>query len=410
MEDGGLTRNRGEGHFMLLKYSRAITVVLGIMLIALSCPVYWSRVLLWNFSNVDDYTKFPERVIDNQAPVWNFEQAPDPTRVAAAFESAVENLPAIKAKSLNGLLNRTKTTSFIVIKGDTILYEWYGNGYSRDSIVTSFSVAKSIDSALVGIAIDEGLIKSVNTPITDYIPELRGNGFENVTIKDLLRMSAGIRYKDWNNVRTYYHPDLRSVALSVRIIDPPGEYFLYNNYHPLLIGMILERAAGMPVAEYLEKKIWKPLGMEFQASYSIDSIENGFEKMESGINGRAIDFAKFGHLFLREGDWNGRDIISREWVIESTAPPLPADKPGYYDMGQDKAAFAQRPDLYYKYFWWGYRGAEGDYDYAAVGHLGQLIFISPKNDVVIVRFGKKSGLPGSLDWTDLFRNMASMLN
>ena len=161
------------------------------------------------------------------------------------------------------------------------------------------------------IAISEGYIHSVDDPITEYLPELaeRDPAFKNVTIRNLLMMSADIKYDDFpffngDDVKTYYYPDLRELALEdTQIVGSPGEKFLYNNYHPLLLGMVIERATGTSVANYLQEKIWKPIGMQYPGSWSLD--ENGFEKMESGINARAVDFTKFGRLFLYNGNWNG---------------------------------------------------------------------------------------------------------
>ena len=202
----------------------------------------------------------------------------------------------------DAFLAKNRTQAFIVIQDDAILYEQYFNGASRDSIVTSFSTAKSFTSTLIGIAISEGYIHSVDDPITDYLPELaeRDPAFANITIRDLLMMSSGIKYVEFpfvngDDAKTYYYPDLRQLALEdTHIVGLPGEQFHYNNYHPLLLGMILERATGTSVANYLQEKIWKPVGMEYPGSWSLD--EHGFEKMESGINARAIDFAKFGRL------------------------------------------------------------------------------------------------------------------
>ncbi len=166
-----------------------------------------------------------------------------------------------------------------MIQNDTILYEKYFNGASRDTIVTSFSCAKQWDSALIGAAIDDGYIQSVDDPITDYLPELaeRDPAFSEITIYDLLRMSSGIEYDglgglDGDDSKTYYYPDLRKLALEeTTVVDSPGSGFLYNNYHPLLLGIILERATGMSVTDYLEARIWQPIGMEFDGSWSLDS-------------------------------------------------------------------------------------------------------------------------------------------
>jgi CubicO group peptidase (beta-lactamase class C family) len=146
--------------------------------------------------------------------------------------------------------------------------------------------------------------------------------------------------------------------------------------------MILERVTGMHVADYLEEKIWGPLGMEFPASWSLDSQATAFEKMESGINARAIDFAKFGLLFLHEGDWQGRQVISADWVRESTSPD-PNDQRAwpYWPEYQENGGF-------YKYHWWGHRRSDGHYDYTAAGNFGQYIYVCPQKNLVIARFGE----------------------
>jgi CubicO group peptidase (beta-lactamase class C family) len=229
-----------------------------------------------------------------------------------------------------------------------------------------------------------------------------------MTIRHLLTMSSGIKYVPddkvsiWDELTlftddtvAYYYPDLRAhnVKLKADGTDP-GSRFNYNNYLPQLLGMVLERTTHMPVSQYLQEKIWKPLGMEFPASWSLDSDNSGFEKMDVGVNGRAIDFAKFGRLFLNEGEWNGRQIISRAWVTESTSPD-PNDTRVWDSDPEWKEAGG-----YYKYFWWGKVADDGTYDYVATGHLGQKIYVAPDENVVIVRFGIDEG--GIDEWEDVF--------
>ena len=239
-----------------------------------------------------------------------------------------------RTETLDDVLQRTGTRAFLIIKDDKLIFETYLES-SRKEINTSFSAAKSFNSALIGAAIAEGSIGSVNDPVIKYIPEIAGRGLDQLTIRDLLLMNSGIRY--FNNdelpfykhpfsddALTYYPPDLREVALKVEASGAPiGEAFHYNNYHPLLEGLIIERATGMSVAEYLQEKFWKPMGAEFPASWSLDSEKSGFEKMESGINARAIDYARFGLIFLHDGFWNGVQILPESWVRESTEPLRP---------------------------------------------------------------------------------------
>jgi CubicO group peptidase (beta-lactamase class C family) len=375
--------------------------------------LFLARDMAWGESDVFDYQKFPARPVHNAPPAFRFKRRQSP----ALFQT-IEYKAGGKTKrgAFADFLRSTNTTSFIVIKNDQILYERYLNGYKRDSIVTSFSIAKSVTSALVGIAIDEGFIGSVDDPIVKYLPELRHHGYDRLTIRDLLLMSTGIRFRQdedlgdlqelWPFSRdialSYSYPNLRSLALRLPPSKQPvGVAFNYNPYYPILLGMILERTTHRPVSQYLQEKIWQPLGMEYPASWSLDSTRDGFEKMESGLNARAIDFAKFGRLFLERGNWNGRQIISARWVTESTAPD-PGDHRPFLSYQDWKQAGG-----YYKYMWWGRPTPDGGYYYSARGHLGQLIAVFPDDRLIIVRFGRNDG---GVEWDDLIETVAAKVS
>jgi CubicO group peptidase (beta-lactamase class C family) len=391
---------------------------------ALASPdsaIFAVRLVAWGGSDVRDYEKFPSRAIGNAPPVFAFKKQLSPilfTRVDYTYQG--KNQQA----DFDQFMQSTGTTAFIVIKDDAIRYEGYFNGYQRDSIVTSFSAAKSFASALIGIAIAEGFIKGVNDPVTDYLPELRGKGLDRITLRHLLTMSSGIQYVEAqrmfpfliplsDDAKTYYFPNLRKLALEAQPDGAqPGTYFHYNNYHLLLLGMILERATHQSVAGYLQEKIWKPLGMEYPATWSLDSEASGFEKMESGINARAIDFAKFGRLFLNNGNWNGQQILPEAWVLESTAPD-PDDHRTWHPgsiLGFTDAAYSefQAGKGYYKYLWWGRRRGNSAYDFFARGMYGQRIYVSPQTHTIIVRFGTGYGQLDS--WQDVLQDMADRTN
>ncbi len=363
---------------------------------------YVRRVLLWQNSDVYDYQKFPKRPLETGPATFYFTKAPDEAKVRAVLETN----PTID--NLDTFLANTHTQAFIIIQNDRILYEKYFNGTQRDSIVTSFSMAKSFTSALIGIAIKDGYIQSVNDPITNYLPELlkRDTAFSRITIRDLLMMSSGIKYAEFpflngDDAKTYYYPDLRRLALEeTRIVGISDKKFLYNNYHPLLLGLILERATGKPVASYLEEKIWKPLGMEFSGSWSLDS-EGGFEKMESGINARAIDFAKFGRLYLNNGNWEGVQVIPAAWVAESTQEDQSVNCTTYYPDNE----FFTAMNGYYKYMWWGIRRGDNDYDFVARGDHGQYIYVSPHKHLIIVYNGEQFGIEPN-EWVRIFYQFA----
>lgn len=390
---------------------RLVIVVIGVIVLALVVavlvypPEYVYRVLVWQESDAFDWQKFPAHPLNAAAEAYHFAAAPDP-----GVEALFEQLSG--AEDWASFLETQGTQAFIVIQDGTILYENYFNDTQRDSIVTSFSVAKSFTSALIGIAIHEGYINSVNDPVTATLPELaeRDARFNEITIRHLLLMASGLEYKEnrplvlnGDDPLTTYFPDQRKIALeNTHIIDPPGLYFQYNKYHPQLLGMILERTTGMPVTNYLQAKIWEPLGMEFDGSWSVDSQSSDFEKMETGVNARAIDFAKFGALFINGGQWGGKQVIPKTWVDESTQPLLP---PNYSEYYNDWIA-AMPGQGYYTYMWWGMRRPDGSYDFTAEGDKGQYIYVSPQKNMVIVRNGLKFGIP-SEEWLKLFYEFTS---
>ena len=368
-------------------------------------PAYVYRVLVWQDSDAFDWQKFPNHPLSAAPTAYHFDSVPDPL-----VEDLLKQLSG--AEDWNSFLEANGTQAFIVIQDGTILYENYYNDTQRDSSVTSFSVAKSFGSALIGKAIEEGYINSVDDPITIYLPELAGRDpqFNEITIRHLLLMASGLEYTEMrpllfngDDPLTTYFTDQRKLALeNTHIIDPPGLYFQYNKYHPQLLGLILERTTGMTVTQYLQTRIWDPLGMEFGGSWSTDSKNSDFEKMETGVNARAIDFAKFGALYLNGGLWEGQQVIPKAWVDESTQPLLPEDYSDYYN-DYVKAMPGQG---YYKYMWWGMAREGGSYDFTAEGDKGQFIYVSLENHMVIVRNGVKYGIP-SEEWLRLFYEFAS---
>jgi CubicO group peptidase (beta-lactamase class C family) len=396
----------------LLKVLRTLAVtVIGVIALILVVamlaypPVYVFRTIAWQESDAFDWQKFPARKLYAASTAYHFEAAPDP-RVAELFGQLSG------ADDWERFLEKNDTQAFVVIQDGKILYENYFNGTQRDSIVTSFSVAKSFTSALIGIAIDEGFIESVDDPVTMYLPELaaRDPRFNDMTIRHLLLMASGLEYVEFrpllfnsDDILTSYYPDQRRISLeNTHIVDPPGQSFRYNKYHPQLLGMILERATGMTVTDYLQTRIWDKLGMEFDGSWSLDSKASDFEKMETGVNARAIDFAKFGVVFLKGGNWQGNQVISKDWVDESTQPLILQDDSEYYPEW-----FASLPGrAYYNLMWWG-MDREGDsYDFSAEGNKGQFIYVSPQKNLVIVRNGIDFGIPTE-EWLNLFYNFAS---
>lgn len=364
-----------------------------VVLVFVRGPVTVYRMATNGVPTIRTYQIFPQRVIE-AAPT----AAPLTITPRAGFPETVTlvnlvNPSQSKRYRWDDLFAQTETRAFIVIQNDTVIYERYFNGANRETVHPSFSVTKSFVSTLIGIAISEGKIGSVKDRVIRYLPELTGRGLDQLTIKDLLRMSSGIPFEDFDNVfplllpfsddpRIHYSTNLREVALGVRAgSEPIGATFRYNDYHLLLEGLILERVTGVTVSNYLQEKIWKPSGMAYPASWSLDSEADGFEKTEAGLNARAIDFARFGLLFLHQGQVDGKQIVPAAWVATATTPDP-----------EDKRAWSVVPIWpqiggYYKYHWWGLRNADGTYDYMARGDLGQIIYVSPAKNAVVVRFG-----------------------
>jgi CubicO group peptidase (beta-lactamase class C family) len=349
-----------------------------------------ARAMIWMDADVGDQYRFPARVIP---------AGEDVSPLPSGDEIDLGASPLGGNRGFDGFLRQTDTLSFLVVHDDRLVYERYFGGSDREALHTSWSVAKSVLSTLVGIAIEEGVIRSVDDPVTDYLPELarRDPRFERITLRHLLTMSSGLRYWEtdfpWpfaDDSYTYYGTNLREIAIDdTRIERRPGEEFHYNNYNPLLLGLVLERVTGMSVAEYTSTRLWQPLGVESKATWNLDSEESAFEKMESGFNATAADYARFGLAFLHDGEWAGSRIVSRQWVRAATALDTTTD-----------------PADRYQYFWW--VDVERAGRFYALGNLGQYIYVAPDTDAVIVRTGSDWGIDNDA-WLDVLRNVADEL-
>jgi primary-amine oxidase len=280
-------------------------------------------------------------------------------------------------------LGRTYTNALLIIKNDKIVFERYLNNTNQDNHFISMSVAKSITSILIGMALEDGHIESVDDPIVKYIPELAGTGYDGVTIRHALLMRSGT---DWNERYDFGRESpmqrlhdaavvenrIRFVepALELKSIHPPGEVFNYSTVETGVLGWVLERAVGRPLPEYMADRWWKPAGMQSYGFWIADGppgIGRAINGM--GFNATLRDYARIGLMMLNEGAANGRQLVSPEWVREATVP-----------AGTEPVAPGSTRG--YQYQWWTLTDSEA---YTAIGLQGQFIFVDPRSRTVVVK-------------------------
>ena len=312
-----------------------------------------------NTAFISDYEYFDNREIANSNP--------EPWPIHKNFNQFIET------EELKVLNEQRETKSFLVIKNDSIVFEKYYDGYDENSLSNSFSVAKSIVVSLMGKAIMEGKIKGLDQPVSDYFDEYKEGLASELTVGDLASMSSGMK---WNekyysviNItsESYFTDDLRSVILRQKIIDKPGQSFRYSSGDTQLLAMVIEKATGTTLSDYLSEKFWKPMGAENNALWQLDSDNYGMEKAYCCIASTARDFARFGRLYINNGKW-GNDIILDSSFVELATKPV----------------FDSSP--YYGYGWWLYN-FEGKKVFTMNGHRGQFVISFPEENIIIVRQG-----------------------
>mgnify|MGYP003828573967 CR=1 FL=1 len=339
------------------------------------CSCHVGRMIVYNVADINDYKKSPQVPLKKSDKPFSFIKGHTCELDTNSFPKKYITEDK-KIYNWETLFSAAKTTSFLIIKNDTVKFEKYFLGFSESSIMTSFSANKAFVSALVGIAISEGKISSVKDPITKYLTDFKNPGFEKITIENLLNMESGIRFREnyFNPMaeigKYYYGNNLKKYVYNLKVEKDPGVEFQYRSVNTLLLGMIVEKATGMPIVNYYQEKLWSPLGMEYDATLNIDSKKGNQVKCYTGLNARTIDYAKFGRLYLNKGNWNGKQIIPEEWVLETITPIT-----------------KERSSEYYKYQW----RIDNAGNFWAAGLLGQYVFVNPRTKVIIVRTGKKDG-------------------
>ncbi len=309
-----------------------------------------------------DYEEFDNNIITNGQP--------QPWPIHDRYNTAEES---DELKTLN---ERLGTVAFLIIKNDSIWFENYYDEFGKDSKSNSFSMAKSMVSAMLGKAIMEGKIKSLNQPVSDFFPDFSGGNAKGVTVGDLASMSSGLEWDESYyspfsiTTRAYFYDDLKSMMLDLEIAEQPGQSYKYLSGNTQLLGMVLEKATGESMSDYLSKSFWKPLGAVNEAFWQLDSEDGRMEKAYCCVASNARDFARFGKLYKDFGKWNGRQLLDSAYVAKSIRP-----------------RFEESPQ--YGYGWWLLNHAQKEF-FMMRGHLGQYVIVEPNDNVIIVRLGHRN--------------------
>ncbi len=383
-------------------------IVLGLLVILLlfNCSkIARLQFAMKMFSGKEQVERF--RAIEKYFPTREVMSSSNPFIIPTANSIDLPKTYTFNDKShiTEDLIKQTDITGLMVIKNDSILFEKYYQENKATDHTIGWSVTKSFVSALIGIAIDEGHINTIQDSVHQYLPELKGSAYENITIKNLLQMSSGV---SWNEDYSDRDSDInrfgRTLALgrsfesfvkTLKYDKPQGTFNRYNSSDTQVLGMIISRATGTTVSDYLEKKLWQPLGMERKGLWVIDNQGNEFAA--AGLSASLTDYAKFGLLFLHHGELNGKRLVSKDWILKSTRPDAPHLIAGSNPNSSN--------NLGYGYQWWVFEGDEGEY--AAMGIYNQLIYINPKRNIVIVK-SAANNMYGTTNDERSFREEESM--
>lgn len=271
----------------------------------------------------------------------------------------------------------TKTSALLVIKDDVIKYEKYYLGGDENTLFSSNSMGKSFVSALMGIAVSEGYVESIDDPIGKYIPEFKGTEMENIPIKACLQMASGIRFDEDADMSGFSMKTLIGIP-AMKVIskygmqEDPYTYRRYLSINTEILGQVIKNATGRGLAEYMEEKLWSKLGADHDAYWT---LSNDTELAMGGLSVSLRDYARFARLYLNDGNWEGEQILTEKWVKDSLDVSAEYSRPGanndpYNEIG-------------YGYQWWVPEGAQNEF--MAIGVYGQWIYVNPSKQVIIVK-------------------------
>ncbi|WP_461630398.1 serine hydrolase domain-containing protein [Labilibaculum euxinus] len=352
--------------------SKLVKILVIILILAgawmLIAPNYLRTSLIYWYANIDDYTIFENKEVS----VENGKDWPEDSNYNKFTLDSIDR----------AYLENNETVAYLVIQDGKVLYEEYWDDYGTESLSNLFSATKSIVSLLIGIAIDQGKINSINDPVGKYLKEFSEDERSNITIKNLLTMSSGL---DWDEAyssptsittKAYYGKKLREVSTNQHLVEKPGVRFRYQSGNTQLLSFIIEEATGETIAKYTEHMLWKPMQATQPALWSLDKKE-GDEKAFCCFNTNARDAARFGQLVLNKGKWNGVPLVSEEYITEAT-------KAASYLLNEEKT----EPLNFYGFQYWILPYSRMNIPYMR-GHLGQYIYSIAEKNAVVVRLGKQ---------------------
>lgn len=331
-------------------------------------PQYVRKALIYQKVGIEDYKIFHNREVKaGEYKEWKLDSLYNNYQLSGAEDS---------------IFNHYETVAFLVIHDEKILFEKYWEGYSENVLSNSFSMAKSVISLMIGIAIDEGKIKSVDQKVVDVFPAFNTSASNaDLRIRDVLTMSSGLNWDESygslysTTTEAYYGNDIYNQIVGLEVVEDPRKQFKYLSGNTQLLGLIVQSATGELISNYASEKIWSKIGAQHPALWSLDK-ENGTEKAYCCFNSNARDFARIGQLVLNNGMWDSTQIVSQQYIVESTSPAK-------YLIDEN----GKQVD-FYGYQWWIIHHKNMEIPYAR-GILGQYIFVLKDKNAIVVRLGHK---------------------
>jgi CubicO group peptidase (beta-lactamase class C family) len=334
-----------------------------------SCNPYGWRAIFYNDPGLKDYKFLPTREVKAGIPQ------------AHAYHRFYNQIPL--PDTLNRHLRKTQTKALLILKNDSIIYEWYAKGFSDSSYSNPFSASKAIVNILTGIALREGKIKSLDEPVSNYYEPWKVGNRNKITFRHLLSMTSGVDYYDeylnpfGKLAKLYYGNNMPQLVNSIQAEKEPGTEWRYKNCDPQILTLALQKAVGMNMSDFASEKLWQPLGAAHSAKWIIDKKDDStaVEKTYCCFNTNARDMARFGMLYENFGNWKGKQLVDSDYVMQTITP---------VDVPNAKGEHEEN----YGYLWW-LRNTDKMDEFSMEGMRGQYVIVVPQHKIVIVRFGNK---------------------